>query len=222
MKLVTLAQKAILITYFTYLFEIEMKKTQSIISLLALVLISLSSCMPSKVAPSVTVKKDYFKDKPLKIAIVDFNYEFEGEGTKGATKYVSAGKDGGHVISNILASELNNMDGFQILERSEIEKLLDEQKLQVSGVIDESSAVEIGKMIGADAVILGDVTDYLEWTNTGVVGSTVTFSARLVDIESSQMMLSTSISRIRFGVQAFHNVQLSVQEVSKKINKELN
>ena len=122
----------------------------------------------------------------------------------------------------MLAAELNKLDDLKILERSAIDKVIEEQKMQVSGVVDESTAVELGKLVGADAVLLGDVTDYLTWTNvTGLSGSTISFSARMIDVASSQLLLSTSITRIRTGVLPAQNVQLTTQEVYESIEEEL-
>ncbi len=184
-------------------------------------LLCLASCLPAKIPPSVTVKKDQFKSKQWKLAIVDFNYEFEGSGKEGANYYNSAGKDGGKVIAGMLATELNQMDDLQIFERSSLEKLMEEQKLQYAGVVDEATAVQLGKLVGADAVMMGDVTDYLSWSNTGVTGSTISFTARMIDIESSQLLLSTAITRIRVGVVPAQNVQLTTRELYESILAEL-
>jgi curli biogenesis system outer membrane secretion channel CsgG len=192
------------------------------ITIISILLVQLTSCLPVKLPPSTSVKKDVFKSKKWTLAVIDFDYEFQGSGKEGANSYTSAGKDGGKVIANMLAAELNKIDDLKILERSAINKVLEEQKMQVSGVIDESTAVELGKMIGADAVMLGNVTDYLNWTNiTGISGSTISFSARMIDISSSQLLLSTSITRIRTGVLPAQNVQLTTQEVYESISKEL-
>lgn len=192
------------------------------ITIITLFAFQLTSCLPAKLPPSTTVKKDTFKSKKWKLAVIDFNYEFQGSGKEGANSYTSAGKDGGRVIANMLASELNKMDDLQILERSAIDKIMEEQKMQVSGVVDESTAVEIGKIIGADAVMLGDVTDYLTWTNvTGLSGSTISFSARMIDVSSSELLVSTSITRIRTAILPAQNVQLTTQEVYESIAKEL-
>jgi len=192
------------------------------ITIISLLFIQLTSCLPAKLPPSTTVKKETFKSKQWTLAVIDFDYEFEGSGKEGANSYNSAGKDGGKVIANMLAAELNKMDDLKILERSAIDKVLEEQKMQVSGVIDESTAVELGKLVGADAVLLGDVTDYLTWVNvTGLSGSTISFSARMIDVASSQLLLSTSITRIRTGVLPAQNIQLTAQEVYESIEKEL-
>ncbi|MBS1943931.1 MAG: hypothetical protein JST98_01715, partial [Bacteroidetes bacterium] len=41
-------------------------------------------------------------------------------------------------------------------------KILDEQKLGMSGVVDESSAVSAGKLLGAQAVLMGSLISYQE------------------------------------------------------------
>lgn len=44
---------------------------------------------------------------------------------------------------------------FSVVERNQIDVILQEQGLSVSGAIDESKAVDIGKLLGVDAMILG-------------------------------------------------------------------
>lgn len=45
---------------------------------------------------------------------------------------------------------------YSIVERNEIERILEEQGRTVSGAFDESDAVEIGKLLGVDALIIGN------------------------------------------------------------------
>lgn len=78
-------------------------------------------------------------------------------------------------------------------------------------------AVEIGKMSGADAVILGELTDYIIWDNVSGFGSTVSFSIRMIDVESSNVVLSAAISRARHSVDSFANAQLTAKELVETI-----
>jgi len=56
---------------------------------------------------------------------------------------------------------------FSIIERNQIDKILAEQGLSVSGAIDESQAAQIGKLLGGDAIILGSLSyDYDDETYT--------------------------------------------------------
>lgn len=58
-------------------------------------------------------------------------------------------------------TELN--DPFiSVVDRDNIQKILDEQKLGMSGVVDEASAVSAGKLMGAQAVLMGTVIAFQE------------------------------------------------------------
>lgn len=51
---------------------------------------------------------------------------------------------------------------IQVVDRDNMQKILDEQKLGMSGVVDESTAVSAGKLLGAKAVVMGSVMSYSE------------------------------------------------------------
>jgi len=44
--------------------------------------------------------------------------------------------------------------GFRLVDRQQIERIRNEQQLQLSGDFDDNSAVSIGKMAGANSVIV--------------------------------------------------------------------
>lgn len=64
------------------------------------------------------------------------------------------------IIQEKMISSLVNQGFFRVIERQQLEKVITEQKLQISGLIDNSSAVEIGKMLGADGIMVGSITEY--------------------------------------------------------------
>lgn len=70
--------------------------------------------------------------------------------------------------------QLGKLGYFTLLERLRIEELFEEQDLDPRR-IDQATAVQIGKMLGAHGVILGTVTEY----RAGRVG----LSVRLVSVE---------------------------------------
>jgi hypothetical protein len=47
---------------------------------------------------------------------------------------------------------------FSIIERNALEKIMEEQKLQLYGLVDEKTAAKVGKLTGAEGIILGTVT----------------------------------------------------------------
>ncbi|MBN2011412.1 hypothetical protein JW960_18920 [candidate division KSB1 bacterium] len=117
----------------------------------------LISCAPGQIVPTISMDKANLSGKQWNVAILDLNYEFENEGKIGITHYVSAGKDGGRVVAGLLAAELAKLENVNIIERGQVTKLIDEQAFQQTGAIDPESAIEIGKLVGAEAVLIGDL-----------------------------------------------------------------
>ncbi len=62
--------------------------------------------------------------------------------------------------SDILTNYLVKSQQFRVFERQQISKALDEQKFQQSGVVDAKTAVQVGKMIGAEYVVYGAITNF--------------------------------------------------------------
>ncbi len=61
------------------------------------------------------------------------------------------------IEANLAKHRLNNEKYFTIISRTDLQKIIKEQKLQNSGLIDQTTAVEVGALIGAEAIVSGDV-----------------------------------------------------------------
>lgn len=72
---------------------------------------------------------------------------------------------------------------YTVLERSQMDKILDQFNIQNTGCTDISCAVEFGKMLNVEGIIIGSV---------GLVGQTYTLNISMVDIESSVTLKSAS------------------------------
>ena len=104
------------------------------------------------------------------IAIIDF----EGIGIT---------NDEARALTQRLTSEMITLEAYQVVERSEMKRLLDEQKFQYSGCVDTKCAVDIGKMIGAKYMVVGSVSK---------LGSSFSIESRLIDVETSEAYISAS------------------------------
>ena len=74
---------------------------------------------------------------------------------------------------------IDGVDYYNIVERTEIDKILDEFELDFSGCVSDSCAIEFGKMLQMDRMVVGSV---------GLVGKTYTVSLRLIDIVSTKTL----------------------------------
>jgi TolB-like protein len=58
-------------------------------------------------------------------------------------------------LTDMLISDLSGLSGIKIIERASLEKILEEQALSMTGLTDEGSATEIGKLLQANQLIYG-------------------------------------------------------------------
>lgn len=121
------------------------------------------------------VVTDMLRDNSLtgsSIAVLDFSY--------------SDGRDSrdGVVVSERVIMELVKSKKVTVVERRELEKVLKELKLGQTGLIDVNSTKDIGRMVGAEAVILGSLTELPE--------GKLELNARVISVSSGTVIAATS------------------------------
>jgi len=101
---------------------------------------------------------------------------------------------------------------FKVIERSRLQQVLSEQNLRDSGVIDDAQAAQVGKVLGIDVIITGNVTHSVaqhgEWeqrtytvkkqkVTKNVMCTTrevaVDCSMRIIDVNTGEIKLSESV-----------------------------
>ena len=94
-----------------------------------------------------------------------------------------------------------NVSEWKLIERERISDVLEEQEFQGSGSVDAETAVRIGRILGADGVIVGTVAQYrigsLPFIFMFVCDMDiykVDYSFRLVDVQSSEICLAAQAS----------------------------
>lgn len=131
-------------------------------------------------------------DKKLVIAVVDF------QNKSGDPAYdKSTGK-----ITGIMLEELYKTGKFKIVERERLNTVLEELKLGASGLVNPDSAKKIGAQLGVNAFLFGNLTSvkysknkqtlFILWTESQ--DTEVALDARLVDIESGQLISASKAS----------------------------
>jgi TolB-like protein len=82
------------------------------------------------------------------VAIMYFNNNVI---TKDARDYDGLSKG----LPDFLITEMSSNSSIRVVERDQVQKLLDEQKLVGGGQVDRESAVKVGKLLGAQHMIFG-------------------------------------------------------------------
>jgi len=60
-------------------------------------------------------------------------------------------------IYDNITVEFTNILVYDMVEREQLNQIIKEQKLQFSGLVDDKTAVEVGKLLGAQVIIIGDL-----------------------------------------------------------------
>ena len=114
------------------------------------------------------------KAQALRIAILDF------QNISGITKYDGLGK----AMSSMLITDIESNVSpkrLQLVERSQIQKIIKEQNFQASGSVNKSTAVQAGKILGVKFLLIGDVF---------ILNDQLVINARLTNTETGDIVFS--------------------------------
>ena len=102
-----------------------------------------------------------------------------------------------------------NLNRFKLFERSQLESILEEQKLGMSGILDASTAAQIGKGIGVDAIVLGSITRS---------GNNIAIDVRLIDTETAEIITAQDEISNRTSIQGLKDM---INQLATKIYQDL-
>ncbi len=95
----------------------------------------------------------------------------------------------GSSVSDLFVTEMLRAGKYTLVERSQLTTVLKESELSLAG-LSAASAVEVGNMVGADAVIMGTVDEYGTVPYRGDPYASIGLSARLTDCKSGKVLWS--------------------------------
>lgn len=163
-------------------------------------------------------QKPYFlmkaPEKPLegvkRVAVLDFGEEnnnyyydrYDGRGKKTTDQLIQAWMQDQRGIDKVSVGLFKVEDGetfqkgvktsiFSFVERTEMERILKEQQLGMSGVIDDSQAATVGKILGIDAIISGSTNwnSSMDYNNTRRVNKVkATLSMKIISVTTGQVL----------------------------------
>jgi len=104
---------------------------------------------------------DVFAAEKMRLAVIDF----QSRGISGRT--VKA-------VADLMRSDLVDSGFFTVVERTQMNEILKEQALQMTGCTDNACAVQIGKLLSAKKILMGEISK---------IGRKVLLTVRIVDVE---------------------------------------
>jgi TolB-like protein len=148
--------------------------------------------------------------KRTKIAVLDFALKGAGFETE----------DMGAIVAEWFITAFVEEGRFDVVERGLLRKILDEQKLGMSGVVDETTATKIGKLLGVKIIISGSV---LKLQNV------LEINARIIDVETASIIAAENVKSsaavhlqdlvVRMSAKIIKNFPLEGYIVRRKTGK---
>ncbi|HEU5352606.1 MAG TPA: CsgG/HfaB family protein [Terracidiphilus sp.] len=140
-----------------------------------------------------------------RIAVMDFDYATVQ--TASAAMF-GTNVDVGKGIADLLVTNLVKDGTFSIIERKALDKIMAEQNFSNSNRADPTSAAQLGKLLGVDAILVGSITEFGNetkktkigggggnWRGFGVGGfghsnskANVAITARLVNVDTGEII----------------------------------
>ena len=144
-----------------------------------------------------------------RVAVLDFNY---GTVMTSVQAIFGTNQDIGKGITDLLIDKLVNDGTYRVIERSAMSKIIAEQNFSNSNRADTNTAAQIGKLLGVDTIIIGDITQFGRDDhniNTGGGGgtfgryglggvgihkakATVAITARMIDVNTGEILASST------------------------------
>jgi len=112
-------------------------------------------------------------------------------------------------VTDKMITQLVNLNRFRVIERGAMEAVMKEQKFSLSGLVNEDSAIELGKIVGADVIVMG---------NLSIESGFSRVSARVIDIETSENIVAKEASTHRSEIK---HIEKLVEDVAVMIYNDL-
>lgn len=132
-----------------------------------------------------------------------------------------AGQSVGQGMSDMLVTELVKSGKYRVMERDALEKIMQEQKLGMTGMVTPESAAKVGQLLGVEVAIIGSVTEFghskgdtggrIKNVRLGVSSqaATVGIDIRFIDVNTGEILTAENIRKeeskkgLSFGTPKF-------------------
>jgi curli biogenesis system outer membrane secretion channel CsgG len=99
----------------------------------------------------------------------------------------------GRVVAELLSVNLSQQKPFVVVERERLDQIMREHRLSDLGLVDENTATQMGKILGAESLVSGTVSS---------VGPNYIVTVRQVDVSTGKILNSAQVQFKRAGLVA--------------------
>ncbi len=155
-----------------------------------------------------------------RIAVLDFEFDRLERGRIDRGK-IERAPNAGEIVADIFAEYLLGTGQYQIIGQKRTQTLLQQDNLSWDDLLASSDWGQIRDLLGVDAIVLGVVAEFGDWRSRFNWGGVSVFTARLVDLESGQIVWSVSANRNLALVNAAGATHAGVASVVARLEDKL-
>jgi TolB-like protein len=131
-----------------------------------------------------------------RVAVIDFEQKGEQE---------FRGRQVGEIVAEWLITSLVRTGRFDVVERAQLQKILKEQQMGMSGMISQETASKVGELLGVKVIITGSVIR---------LGNIYDVNTRLINVEDGSILKAEKIRGP--GLDAIERMMDSLADTIKK------
>ncbi len=131
-----------------------------------------------------------------RVAVIDFEQKAFQE---------FQGKQIGEIVAEWLITSMANTGRFEVVERAQLQKVMQEQQLGVSGMINQETAAKMGDLLGVKVIVSGSVIQ---------IGNTYDVNARLISVQDGSIIKAERIRGV--GLDGVERLMDSLADSFKK------
>ena len=124
-------------------------------------------------------------NRTKKVMITDFD-------ARGISKWWLGNWDIGSLFANSMIGPLTRTDGYEVVERERMLELFKEQGLSESERFNQSSVTKIGRLLGADYILFGYLSDFTRKVSNKIIytetSARMSFTVRMVDVATGKVV----------------------------------
>jgi curli biogenesis system outer membrane secretion channel CsgG len=129
-------------------------------------------------------------DQRIRIGILPFDNKAKGVNVEQAD-----------IITDVFTRELVQSKALAIIERTQLQKIGEEQRFEQSALVEQSTAVEVGKIAGVQYILLGAVTQ-LDKKASGAAVYGVVFASDQVSVTIDMRIIDVATAEVRMALRA--------------------
>ena len=155
-----------------------------------------------------------------RIAVLDFEFHRLEKGRIDRGK-IERALNAGEIVADIFTEHLLDTDLYQIIGKKRTNTIMQQHNLSWNDLLARSDWGPIREMLGVDAIVLGVVAEFGDWRSKLNWGGVSIFTARLVDLNSGQVVWSVSANRNLSHVNAAGATHAGAESAVRKLKSRL-